>query len=67
MAYDDKEDQGNSPKHWTGKPCIEVGCVRPAGTAWSPYWCFEHNVQRIQRVTAQLKGLIQAYEEGETD
>jgi hypothetical protein len=48
-GYDDKYHAGNSEKYHTGKLCIE-GCGRPAGTAWGPYWCFECNVIRINRI-----------------
>lgn len=57
-GYNDRDDPGNGPKYHTGKPCIEHGCDRPAGTAWSPHWCFEHNVERIDRVDKQLRSLI---------
>lgn len=53
-GYDDPKSKGNSSKYWTGKTCIEPGCYGPAGTAWGPYWCFKHNVERINRVDAQL-------------
>ena len=57
-GYSDRNDPGNSPKYHTGKPCIVRGCDRPAGTAWGPYWCFEHNVERIDRVSGQLRALV---------
>jgi len=53
-GYDDPNDEGNSEKYHTGKLCIECG-KRPAGTAWSPYFCFECNVKRIKRIDEQLK------------
>lgn len=53
-AYEDPSHKGNQPTYHTGKPCIEDGCDRPAGTAWSPHWCFEHNVERIKRITQQF-------------
>ena len=53
-GYDDLNHEGNSKKYHTGKSCIE-GCGRPAGTKWSPYWCFECNVKRINRINSQLK------------
>ncbi len=53
MGFDDKDDPGNGVEHLTGEPCIE-GCGRPAGTAWSPHWCFECNVKRIRRINSQL-------------
>jgi len=55
-AYEDPGHEGNSEKYHTGKECCETGCARPAGTAWSPYWCFECNIQRINRITRTLKG-----------
>lgn len=58
MSYDDPNDRGNGPSYHTGKPCVEEGCDRPAGTAWSPYWCFECNVVRIKRIDRQLKELL---------
>jgi hypothetical protein len=56
-AYKDPHDEGNSAKYHAGKECIEEGCSKPAGTAWSPYWCFECNVKRIERVN---KGFARA-------
>jgi hypothetical protein len=44
-GYNDPDDPGNSAAFYTGKPCIEPGCHNAAGTAWSPYWCFECNVR----------------------
>ena len=55
-GYDDPNHPGNGPAFRTGKPCINV-CGRPAGTAWSPHWCFECNVERINRIRAQLEDL----------
>ena len=53
--YRDPDHVGNSAGHHTGKPCIERGCDKPAGTAWSPIWCFKHNVQRMDRINRQLE------------
>jgi hypothetical protein len=58
IAFEDPNHEGNSPKYHTGKPCIEPGCDKPAGTWWSPYWCFEHNVERIKRVTRQFDEIL---------
>ena len=55
--YKNIEDEGNSKKYHTGKLCIE-GCGRPAGTAWSPYWCFECNVKRMNRINEGFERLI---------
>jgi len=54
IAFEDPDHPGNGPKYLTGKFCIEQGCDRPAGTAWSPLWCFEHNVERIRRINAAI-------------
>lgn len=57
-GYNDPIDIGNSPKYHTGKLCIEKGCNNPAGTAWSPYWCFKCNVKRIDRINASFDKLV---------
>ena len=62
IAFEDPHNDGNSPRYHTGKKCIE-GCGRPAGTAWSPFWCFECNVERIKRIDTQLKAAIKAASE----
>ena len=53
-AYEDPKNEGNSSKYHTGKVCIECQ-ERPAGTAWSPYWCYECNVERMKRITKQME------------
>lgn len=52
--YQDKNSNGNSELHRTGKPCIEQGCAKPAGTAWSPLWCVDHNIERMNRISRRL-------------
>lgn len=59
-------DEGRShPQCWTGeryehvcltpsgRACIE--CARPAGTPWGPYFCPEHDVERLDRISASLE------------
>ena len=58
-AFEDPEHPGNGPEHRTGEPCATPGCYRPAGTAWSPYWCFECNVERIRRIAGQLDEAVE--------
>jgi len=55
MNYENPDHDGNSAKWHTGKRCVEKGCKKPAGTWWSPLWCFDHNVERMKRVSAGLK------------
>ena len=59
IAFEDPGHRGNSSKYHTGEECIEDDCSNPAGTAWSPWWCFECNVKRIKRIDTQLTGLIE--------
>lgn len=56
-GYDDRDHPGNSSEHWTGKVCIEPDCIRPVGTAWGAHWCFEHSVERINRISGQFDKL----------
>lgn len=60
-SFEDPSHPGNGIKHHTGRPCIEPDCYRPAGTWWSPHWCFECNVERIKRITVQLDKVIEEH------
>lgn len=55
LAYQDPSHDGNSAKHHTGKPCVVKGCKAPAGTWWGPHWCHKHNVERMDRISANLE------------
>ncbi len=66
IAFEDPNHPGNTAKHHTGKPCIEPGCENPAGTAWSPYWCFSCNVARIRRIDGKLAQMAEESEKFET-
>ena len=57
MSYNDKNDPGNGPKYHTGKLCVE-GCGRPAGTYWSPFWCVECNIERIDRINNRFSEML---------
>jgi hypothetical protein len=46
---EDPDHPNNGAKYQTGKLCVE-GCGRPAGTAWSPFWCQPCNAQRFRMV-----------------
>lgn len=54
----DPNHEYNSAKYCTDKRCAEPGCTAPAGTAWSPLWCQAHNAERLDRVTAGLKTIL---------
>ncbi len=55
---DDIRHPGYSPEYHTGKSCIEIGCNKPAGTAWTPYWCAEHDIERKKRISSNLDSMI---------
>jgi len=57
-GYNDRGCEGNSSKYHTGETCIEPGCDNPAGTAWSPHWCVECNIKRIDRITRQMEEIV---------
>jgi hypothetical protein len=57
-AFEDPNHPKNGPKYHTGKACVTEGCKNPAGTFWSPYWCHQHNVERMKRITKSLEGFV---------
>lgn len=61
-AYCDPNHEGNSAKYHTGKSCIEPGCKNPAGTLWGIYWCFQHNVERLDRIDGQLRAVVASFD-----
>ncbi len=60
--FEDPADPLNGPAHHTGKPCIEQGCNRPAGTRWSRFWCQPCNAARMRRIGSALKAELARYE-----
>ena len=65
-AYADRNHPGNGDVHLSGKACVEKGCTSPAGTLWSPFWCFEHNIERMERIGRNLEAEL-AYRTGAAD
>ncbi len=57
--FENPSDPGNSDKHHTGALCISPDCKHPAGTKWSPLWCFSCNVKRMEYIDRQLKKLTE--------
>lgn len=39
----------------SGRRCFVTGCDADAGTLWGPYWCPEHDKQRLDRITASFE------------
>lgn len=60
-AFEDPNNVGNGPKYRTKNKCIEAGCNQFAGTAWSPHWCFMHNVERMRRIDEQMKSILASF------
>lgn len=56
--FDDPLDPLNGAEHHTGRPCIEPGCERPAGTWWSPHWCQPCNAERLRRISSHLDDIL---------
>lgn len=48
----------------SGRACDERGCGSPAGTFWGPYWCPDHDAQRLDRITAQLNDIRRMFDSG---
>jgi hypothetical protein len=44
----------------SGRVCIEKGCEEPAGTGWGPYWCPDHDVERLDNISAGLRDIASA-------
>ena len=44
----------------SGFACYEAGCPEPAGTLWTRHWCPGHDMERIDRITAQMKDMQRA-------
>jgi hypothetical protein len=54
--YQDENDEGNSEQHQNDGVCVVCG-KSPRGTVWSPYFCFECNVERMDRITKNLEDM----------
>lgn len=65
MSYNDPNHEGNSAEYHTGAECINRGCANPAGTAWSPLWCFECNVKRIDMFGKKFDDMLAEFKKRE--
>lgn len=48
----------NSFEYYTGRGCIEIGCDKPAGTGWGPFWCQACNAKRLTRIGTFLQNEV---------
>lgn len=62
--YRDKTHPYNSEKYHTGKECAAAKCHNPAGTAWSPYWCVDCNIQRMDEIASEMAEINQDFDPG---
>lgn len=62
MRFENPSDSLNGPEYHTGKVCIMKGCDKPAGTAWSPFWCQPCNADRMRRIGNFLETETERYE-----
>jgi len=62
-GYNDLTAPGNvDARHKRpGKRCLFPGCTAVPGTAWGPYWCVAHNIERIERIDRQLEEIVLAH------
>lgn len=58
QPYEDPAHPGNADSHQTGKPC-HYKCGRPAGTVWSPILCRPCNIERMNRINANMETLAE--------
>lgn len=45
----------------SGRTCTEQACMNPAGTYWGPYWCPEHDKERLDRISASLEAIVASF------
>jgi len=59
-GYNDPDARGNTDKRYRRptKRCATQPCDEVPGTLWSPYWCFRHNVERIDRISDTLEAIV---------
>lgn len=41
----------------SGRTCVERGCMNAAGTYWGPYWCPDHDKERLDGITSALEAI----------
>jgi len=58
-------DDGYGPKYHTGKPCHKEGCNEPAGTAWGPHFCKQHDIERLSSIEAAFFTMVSLCDKGE--
>lgn len=51
-------DDGHVCQEPSGLTCATEGCDRPAGTGWGPYWCPDHDAERIDRISRQFADIM---------
>lgn len=44
--------------------CHTQPCENQAGTLWGPYWCPEHDKERLDRITGQMDEIMSQFGSG---
>lgn len=57
MSAHPKCNDGHVCQRPSGRRCYEQPCDEPAGTLWGPYWCPDHDRERLNRIGAQIESL----------
>lgn len=47
----------------SGSTCVEQECDSPAGTWWTPLWCPDHDLVRLNRISNQFAKLAEGFRE----
>jgi len=51
-------ETGHTCQKPSGRVCATEGCELPAGTDWGPYWCPDHDAERIDRISRQFDDIM---------
>lgn len=53
-----KCSEGHICQEPSGRVCCEPGCDEQAGTWWGPYWCPEHDKERLYRISRSFESMM---------
>lgn len=58
MSAHPKCGSGHVCQQPSGRVCIEDGCDAAAGTLWGPFWCPDHDRDRLDGIGASMSALL---------
>ncbi len=59
--------KGHTCQAPSGRTCIEADCNLSAGTKWGPYWCPDHDRDRLNRVSASMDEIAASFDAAEQE